>query len=147
MSASPSTASEMVHVRACIRCIAMACCLPQLLLFLLRHTDEISALHTQPKRFAVSICAYCCRVCVKAHEAQGRCFSSCKMIVPNIWNLHLQRCIIVFLDHINKVLVLRRPSARASESFLLACLLHLRIALTYGSDTPRELILFQMVTL
>lgn len=69
MSASPSTASEMVHVRACIRCMAMACCLPQLLLFLRRHTDEISALHTQPKKFAVSISAYCCRVCVKALEA------------------------------------------------------------------------------
>lgn len=68
MSASPSTASEMVHVRACIRCMAMACCLPQLLLFLRRHTDEISALHTQPKKFAVSISAYCCRVCVKALE-------------------------------------------------------------------------------
>ena len=35
-------------------------------------------------------------------------------------NLHLQRGIMAYLDHSNHGLVLRRPSASASESFLLA---------------------------
>ena len=34
-------------------------------------------------------------------------------------NLHLQRGIMAYLDHSNQGLVLRRPSALASESFLL----------------------------
>ena len=34
-------------------------------------------------------------------------------------NLHRQRGIMAYLDHSNQGLVLRRPSALASESFLL----------------------------
>ena len=75
--------------------------------------SEISSVHGRYS-FSFSICLYRCWVGVRALDVQARGFSSCKRTAPSLWNLHLQRGIMAYLDHSNQGLVLRRPSAFSS---------------------------------
>ena len=108
--------------RTCLRYAAMACGLSQRLLFFHKCTYDISAPNTQLQGFPFPFLFVFsrCWVGVRALDAQARGFSSCKRTAPSLWNLHLQRGIMAYLDHSNQGLVLRRPSALASESFLRA---------------------------